>query len=564
MNDMTQPGRHAGAWLVGAVLGVALFVYPLTLDTPLLDPDEGFHAAIAQEMVDRGDWLVPRLFGKPFWDKPAFYFWFEAASLQWFGMTEAAVRLPGLLFGLLGVLSTGLVGARLWGRRVGYLAAGLYATMFLPLALCQAATPDVALVVWVNLALLLLWESEWATARRAIPLVVGAGVCMGLAMLTKGLFGVALIVVAQGGYLVCSRRLTAWSLLRGFVAVVLGTAVAALWYLPMERANPGYLHYFFIERHFLGLLSDTQTHGQRSLWYYLPVLLIGGMPWIGYLPALARDAWSQRAAHRRTDSPPTEQQGRRPNVFLLSWLIGCTLLLSVAGSKLITYLWPVFPAVAILAAETWRRWLDGELSADAHRAMFNTLRLSCLSGPVLFPLVMLVAQHEFEATLPASAWLATLLTGLVPLAVLAVAWAGSLRYVLAAALLATAVQFVLLMTFVIPHIATTVSCRELAEHFNRCGEVPARVRLVDERVASLVFYLEPSLRRELQFDQIARLRARHVPYEPPGTVLVLPEDAIAHARRKFDLHRLEYELAGRHRVYEPFVRQPSPGGLAVD
>ena len=75
-----------------------------------MDPDEGLHASIAQEMADGGDWLVPRLMGKPFLDKPILYFWAEAASLRLFGMSEAAVRLPGLLFGLLGMIARGWPG----------------------------------------------------------------------------------------------------------------------------------------------------------------------------------------------------------------------------------------------------------------------------------------------------------------------------------------------------------------------------------------------------------------------------------------------------------------------
>ena len=67
---------------------------------PLVDPDEGLHASVAQEMVERGDWIVPRMLHQPFLDKPILYFWAVALSLKAFGMSEAAVRLPGLLFGI--------------------------------------------------------------------------------------------------------------------------------------------------------------------------------------------------------------------------------------------------------------------------------------------------------------------------------------------------------------------------------------------------------------------------------------------------------------------------------
>lgn len=90
-----------GTWfLAGAIaLTVVLYLWPLTIDAPLVDPDEGLHAAIAQEMNARGDYVMPRFLGEPFLDKPILYFWALAGSIRLFGATELAVRLPGLIFG---------------------------------------------------------------------------------------------------------------------------------------------------------------------------------------------------------------------------------------------------------------------------------------------------------------------------------------------------------------------------------------------------------------------------------------------------------------------------------
>ena len=155
-------------WLAAAT-AVVMFVFPLWVRFPLVDPDEGLHAAIAQEMVERGHWLTPSLLGKPFWDKPILYCWLQAASLRLLGPSEAAVRLPGLMFGLLArsppvcwpggygkrgqapfVRSTGhrpkVVGPFRQmvpvpflpaAKRIGLIAGILYATMILPTALAQ-------------------------------------------------------------------------------------------------------------------------------------------------------------------------------------------------------------------------------------------------------------------------------------------------------------------------------------------------------------------------------------------------------------------------------------------
>src|SRR5438445_6033837 len=95
-------------------LALAFTILPLLAALPLFDPDEGLHAAIAQEMVQRGDYVTPTFRGEPFLDKPILFFWAEAASLRLFGYHPAAVRIPPLLFGLFGMLTVALLGRALF------------------------------------------------------------------------------------------------------------------------------------------------------------------------------------------------------------------------------------------------------------------------------------------------------------------------------------------------------------------------------------------------------------------------------------------------------------------
>ncbi len=180
-------------------------------------------------------------------------------------------------------------------------------------------------------------------------------------MLTKGLIGVAFVAVTYGCYTIVTRRLSLAVCLRCVVALAIAAMVAATWYIPVEIKHPGFLHYYFIERHFLGFATATQAHGEAPWWYYLPLVLGGGLPWIGYLPvtighSLARRSQHADSADKTENSPPSAM------ILLFCWLIGCTVLLSVAHSKLVTYIWPVFPAVAVLAAEAWAKFLDGVLA----------------------------------------------------------------------------------------------------------------------------------------------------------------------------------------------------------
>ena len=253
-----MPANVEGStWRFWAPLAVAIalvmFVLPLAIHFPLLDPDEGLHAGIAQEMVERGDWITPHFLGEPFLDKPILYFWAEAASLRAFGFNETAVRLPGLLFGLLGAVTTGLLAWRLFGSAAGWIATILYATTILPTALAQAAAHDVALIPWINLALLLLWESQRGGKgdRSNLPerpegcyaqigpvpfsaCILGAGFFVGLSVLTKGLVGVAVVGIAYGGYRLISRRITPELVLQGAIVLAVAALVAAPWYAALE------------------------------------------------------------------------------------------------------------------------------------------------------------------------------------------------------------------------------------------------------------------------------------------------------------------------------------------
>ena len=319
------------------VIAVVLYLFPLLLNAPLTDPDEGLHAAISQGMVERGDWIVPRFLGRAFLDKPILFFWAQAVSIKTFGMSTAAARLPGMFFALLGIATTGWLASvllsdaarTLSGPRTGWIAAGCYATMVLPFLLAQAPVHDIALVPFTNLALGFLWRSRWTLA----------GLALGLSILTKGLEGVALVGAGYTVYLLVTRALTWRLVLRGALVVAIAVLVALPWYLAMNAREPGYLHYYFVDRHVLGFATATQEHSGQPWWYYLPLVVVGGLPWIALI-GLAR-----RKAARYT--------------VLWAWLVTALVLLTLSQSKAVTYILPAMPAIAILAAasiETLRRW----------------------------------------------------------------------------------------------------------------------------------------------------------------------------------------------------------------
>jgi 4-amino-4-deoxy-L-arabinose transferase-like glycosyltransferase len=591
-----------GMGLLAASLAAMLVLHPLFLATsiPLLDPDEGLHASIAQEMVERGDWLVPRLLGEPFLDKPILYFWAEAASLRVFGMSEVAVRLPGLMFGLLGALTTALLAGRMFSRATGILAGLFYSTMVLPTALAQAAAHDVALVPWVNLALLAFWELDrgghaWPArrttefiafsgspqrnglrsamgtrtgVRQSLACVALAGLALGLAILTKGFTGVAMVGISFTAYSAITRRLTIAACLRGSVALGIAVTIASAWYLAVETRVPGFLHYYFVDRHLLGFATATQRHGSAPWWYYLPILLGGGLPWISYLPVAVQDGWARwrvrssaaRCIARTKDQGPcTFPPALRPPVpsaLLWCWLIGCTVLLSISHSKLVTYVWPVFPALAILVAVVWTRLLDGELNRAARRSMACTFWLSSLLAPAALLVALWITEQKFHLQFSVPTWLAGAVLGAATLVPAGFWLLQRPRAVLASGMLVMALHGVFLITAVVPGVAGKFSARELARNFNRRGFLPPRLIMAEERLGSLMFYLTPELRSELQPGQLTQVKLdRFHPSSElgPGEVLMLP-DRFAHRDDRCDgLSSMPYETVDRYRLY----RRPS-------
>lgn len=341
-----------GRWrLVVISIALVLYLAPLLLNAPLTDPDEGLHAAISQEMIERGDLIVPRFAGRAFFDKPILFFWAQAASMRLFGMSTAAARLPGMVFALLGIVTTGWLARVLFpntrhgdaqrveppGPPIGWLPAGCYATMVLPFVLAQAPVHDIALVPFTNLALGWLWRSRDPGAGIRYPVL--AGCALGLSILTKGLAGIAMVGVGFAVYLLVTRTLTRRLVLLGMLTVVVAALVALPWYLAMNAREPGYLRYYFLNRHLLGFTTETQRHGGQPWWYYVPVVVAGGLPWIVYV-------------RRRLLSDA-------PGRFLWIWLTASLVLLSLSNSKAVTYALPVIPAVAIVAAQSGtvlRQW----------------------------------------------------------------------------------------------------------------------------------------------------------------------------------------------------------------
>jgi 4-amino-4-deoxy-L-arabinose transferase-like glycosyltransferase len=497
-----------------AVLALVLVLAPLAARAPLFDPDEGLHAAIAQEMVRTGDYVTPRFLGEPFLDKPILFFWAEALSLRVFGMNEAAVRLPPLFFGVLGMIGVALFGRAIFGEDTGLIAGMIYGTMLLPLGVGEVAVHDVAVVPFMCAAVWLLLDTRhWAS--------VGAGIFLGLTILTKGLVGIAFAGIFVTCYAIARPSSIARLAIALVIAVVVAAAVAAPWYVAMEHAHPGYLHYYFVERHLQGYLTSTQRHAGRPWWYYLPIVVGGALPWTAYLASAARKA--------------REDQMR---LVVWGWFVLGLVFLSIGESKLVTYVLPLFPALALLIGDAI---VSGRTAGRrfAYVVYFASLAIVPLVG-------LLLLKTKFGEMRPAY-WL---IVGSIGGAVFGLAVVQR-RMVDPASrdgfpgLVRLWVMAFFAMMVVAPRAAAWMTARDLAGTFNRRGAVPSRVLVVDERIGSVIFYLSPALRAQLRSDQI---------------IQVSLVEAVQHIRTE----SLDAVVAVRNNQLQRFVRLFSASPVAED
>jgi 4-amino-4-deoxy-L-arabinose transferase-like glycosyltransferase len=510
-------------------MALVVLVAPLIANAPLFDPDEGLHAAIAQEMVTRGDYITPTFLGEPFLDKPILFFWAEAASIRVFGSREFAVRLPPLLFGVLGMIGVAALGTATFDTRTGLLAGIVYGTMLLPLGVSEVAVHDVAVVPFMCAACV-------GVVRRRNWLLVG--VALGLSILTKGLVAVAFTGLLAICLAVADRkaiaRLTILLAAAGAVAVL----VALPWYLAMERAHPGYLHYYFVERHLQGYLTATQRHAGRGWWYYIPIVIGGTLPWTGYLATALRVARAQRM-----------------RTIVWTWFALGLVFLSAGESKLVTYALPLIPALALLAADAVAG--AGFLAAPGYAVFSGTLTLLPLGG-------LAAVLWKYGPVAPA----VEVLVVLTSVATAFVAWhalrsrAATLERRAALVLRLPAMALFGLM-IVAPRAAAWMSARDLATWINGTGTLPSHVSVLDERIGSLVFYLSPGLRAQASPERIdtasiaaavARIRVA-----APDAVIAVRDRQLPRFNRLFAAPPPPEAVAGTFAVFRAAALQHALG-----
>ncbi len=313
-----------------------------TLDLrALFVPDEGRYAEIPREMLATGDWVTPRLNDLKYFEKPPLQYWLTALSFRVFGEHEWTARLPSALLGFLSLLMVGYCGYRLWGARAGLLAIALLGTSCAYYLGSQYLTLDMTLTACLTFALCsFLLAQVQAVDRQRRSWMAVAWAAAGLAMLGKGLIGVVLPALSFLAYVVLCRDTRLWARLCPGIGVPVFLLIAAPWFVVVQLRNPEFFGFFFIHEHFQRF-AEAGHQRPGPWWYYLPIAVVGLMPWTPTLAVACVRAWKAR---------PVRGGAFSPAWFCFAWAVVIVAFFSASHSKLPAYILPAVPAVALLLA----------------------------------------------------------------------------------------------------------------------------------------------------------------------------------------------------------------------
>ena len=310
----------------------------------LMDPDEGRYAEVAREMLSSGDWVTPRLNGYKFFDKPPMHYWGSAISMTILGETNAAARLWCAGIGFIGALWMWFLGSRLYEGLAGRYTFLILLSSVLYVVIGHANVLDMGVTVFlaITLGAFALAQSERDTKSKGQSWMLLSWAGLAAALLSKGLIGIVFPGAAIVLYSLWQKDWNLWRHLFFAKGLLLFLLLVMPWFVLVSNANEQFLHFFFIQEHFERFTSNVHERNQ-PWWYFIVVLSIGFLPWVtNIISAIVKPGFSWKVT-----------QGGSFEASRLFWVYSVFIFLffSVSHSKLVPYILPVFPFLALLAGE---------------------------------------------------------------------------------------------------------------------------------------------------------------------------------------------------------------------
>ena len=372
----------------------------------LVGADEPRYAQVAREMLARHDYVTPILWGKPWLEKPALYYWRAMFSFREFGVHDWSARLPSASFAFILVTLIYLHIRRF--RRGGQLDAALItASCAGIIAFARGASTDMQLAAPFCIGML-GWYAWYETDSKFwlfdLYFFVGA------ATLAKGPVAPFLAIVIIVAFAALRRE---WSILRRSIwwpGVMLYLAMVLPWFIAVQKRNPNFLRVFFLQ-HNLERFATNRFQHEQAFWFYLPIVLLALTPWAVLAIAAFSDAVRQSVAEWRARRAKYHYMGnfRAGDAFpefLVLWALVPIIFFSFSDSKLPGYILPSIPPLTILTGDYLNRMRERGLKP------WLLITHALLTG-VLTAFVVLLPLHlqQPEALPPVNAIIAGGMTG---------------------------------------------------------------------------------------------------------------------------------------------------------
>jgi 4-amino-4-deoxy-L-arabinose transferase-like glycosyltransferase len=385
--NKTLLARFGWAVLIIATLYVCYFSHLGAIG--FVGPDEPRYAWIARDMMETGDWVTPRLYGKPWFEKPPLFYWGAALSFKLFGVSEAAARLPSAVSALLATLALAWLALRLYGAETAR-----WLLLFLPttvgmIGFSHAAATDMPFSAMLTIAMVaaavVVRLGQEASGNIAGDAAAGGAspspTKTWLALIFFGFFlGLSVLAKGPAGIILCGGSVFFWAIftkrwrdafrLLDPVAIAAFCLTALPWYILCGQRNPDFFHIFIIEHNFKRYLTPEFQHIQ-PLWYYVPITLIALFPWSAWLLGV----------RTKNLSPSSDNDRRATTIFLFMWAIFPLLFFSISKSKLPGYILPAIPPLLLLlSASILRNARDGR---SPTRSSLVTVGVLFIGGAML-------------------------------------------------------------------------------------------------------------------------------------------------------------------------------------
>jgi 4-amino-4-deoxy-L-arabinose transferase-like glycosyltransferase len=323
------------------VVAIINFILPLSL-SPLFDLDEGAFSEATREMLQSGNYLTTYLDGALRFDKPILIYWLQAFSVKLFGLNEFALRLPSAIAGLLWAFAIYAFSKKEFGQRVAY-----YSTLFMLSALqiniiTKAAIADSLLNLFIATSIFSIWIFLKEGNKKYLYF---SFLLIALGALTKGPVAVMVPLVTLLIYMVIKKRFIDFlKIIFNPIGIAIFLAVTLPWYI-LEYLDQGqkFINGFFLKHNLQRFNSTFESH-RGSYFYYIPVLLLGFLPF----STLLVKSLAKTKSLIKSDL----------NLFLLIWFSFVFIFFSFSGTKLPHYIiygyTPLFIIMGLYASNNFK------------------------------------------------------------------------------------------------------------------------------------------------------------------------------------------------------------------